>query len=90
MKEFACIPLLAQTAQPVLTYGRETLTLTRMGGELLRGLEVLNGRGGMSEVTMQGTERTACWCEGQTAYLVVWIVLVQEVATRVSMHLYRV
>ena len=64
MKELACVPLLAQTAQPVLTYGRETLTLTRMGGELLRGLEVLNGGGRMSEVTMQGAEGAASWCEG--------------------------
>ena len=64
MKEFACIPLLAQTAQPVLTYGRESLTLTRMGGKLLGGLEVLDGGGGMSEVTMQGAEGAASWCEG--------------------------
>ena len=48
MKELACIPLLAQTAKPVLTYGRETLTLTRMGGELLGGLEVLHGGSGVS------------------------------------------
>ena len=48
MKKFACIPLLAQTAKPVLTYGRESLTLTRVGGELLGGLEVLHGGSGVS------------------------------------------
>ena len=42
MKELACVPLLAEATKPVLTYGGQSLTLTRVCRKLLWGLEVLH------------------------------------------------
>jgi hypothetical protein len=55
MQELAGIGLLAQTTQPMLTDGREPLTITRMGRQLFWGLEVLRGRIGVSQWAMQRT-----------------------------------
>ena len=42
MKELACVPLLAEATKPVLTYGGQSLTLTRVCRKLLWGLEILH------------------------------------------------
>ena len=42
MKELACVPLFAEATKPVLTYGGQSLTLTRVCRKLLWGLEVLH------------------------------------------------
>lgn len=72
MQELTGVALLAEPAQPVLAYRRETFAVPGVGRELFGGLEVLGGGGGVAEGAEGGTEGTAGLGEVEAAYLFVW------------------
>lgn len=72
MQELTGVALLAEPAQPVLAYRRETFAVPGVCRELFGGLEVLGGGAGVAEGAEGGTEGTAGLGEVEAAYLFIY------------------